>query len=40
VVMARAALTPAPNLTYFERESANFILSGVPGLAHGRIQAS
>jgi hypothetical protein len=40
VVIARAVLTPAPNLTYFEGESAKIMLSGVPGLAHGRIQAS
>jgi hypothetical protein len=29
VAMAWAALTPAPNLTCFERESAKFMLSGV-----------
>jgi hypothetical protein len=42
--MARAALTPAPNLTYFERESANFLQGGVgdgfelSGLPEGRLR--
>jgi 3-hydroxy-D-aspartate aldolase len=31
VAIARAALTPAPNLTYSERESANFIRRAASG---------
>ena len=31
MIIARAAITPAPNLTYFERESGNFMRPGVRG---------
>jgi hypothetical protein len=30
VAIAQAALTPAPNLTYFEREGAHFIWDAFP----------
>jgi hypothetical protein len=30
--IARAAITSAPNLTYFDREGANFMRSGLGGL--------
>ena len=36
VAMARAALTPAPNLTYFDRQSANFMGTVVTAIRQRR----
>ena len=36
MIIARAAITPAPNLTYFERESGNFMRPGVRGFVRNR----